>query len=74
MTQPHKTKLLSGVRPISPPRDEVTLAKLLAAIKEWGRQEADATEPITISIAKTCRMTGYGPTTIWRSKSCALKA
>jgi hypothetical protein len=42
------------------------LEKLLAAIEQWSSQKADATEPITISIDETCRMTGYGRTTVWK--------
>jgi hypothetical protein len=47
----HKTKFLSGVRPISSQRDHP--------------DKPLTVEPITITVAETCRITGYGSTTVW---------
>jgi hypothetical protein len=48
----HKTKLMSEARPFLPPCDHTN--------------EPLTIEPITITIAETCRITGYGPTTVWK--------
>ena len=52
MIHQHKTKLLSGVRSISPLHDQAN--------------EPLSIEPITITVDETCRITGYRPTTIWK--------
>ena len=48
----HNIKLVSEARPISPPRDHA--------------DESLTVEPITMTVPETCRITGYGPTTVWR--------
>ena len=51
MTPILKSKRWIRARPISPPRDHA--------------DESLTVEPITMTVPETCRITGYGPTTVW---------
>ena len=40
--------------------------KLLSGVRSISPPRHDAVEPLTMTVPEICRVTGYGPTTIWK--------